>query len=166
MDLANGARLHQLADLDAPGVEPRPHGLHEEQLLLPRLLDQQPRLLGRDGERLLAQHVLARLERQHGVLEVVAVRRRDVDDVDVGVRHELGVGTVGRRVRGAVDGLDEVGGTRHAREGRDGRDLVGYVVDVADGGVREEVLAEAWGKSVLAGVRGVGGCGGSVLWAM
>ena len=40
-------------------------------------------LLDRVGERLLAQHVLARLERRHGDLGVGVAGRADVDDVDV-----------------------------------------------------------------------------------
>ena len=41
-----------------------------------------------EGERLLDEHVLARLEGQQGLCGVERVRRRDVDDVDLGVGDE------------------------------------------------------------------------------
>ena len=46
-------------------------------------------------ERLLHQHVLARLERKQGVPVVEVVRRGDVDDVDLGIGDEIGVRAVG-----------------------------------------------------------------------
>jgi len=72
------------------------------------------------------------------------MRRGHVDDVDVGVSHELGVGAVGGGVRGAVDLLEEVGGAGRALQGGDGCDGVGDVVDGAGGGVGEEVPAKDW----------------------
>lgn len=110
MDVANLARLDQLADLDAEGEVARPHSLHQEQVLLLGLGDELLGLRGSDGEGFLAQHVLASLEGEHGVLEVVAVGSSNVDNVDVGVRDELSIGAV-RLGRGrTVDVLDKIGG--------------------------------------------------------
>ena len=75
---------------------------------------------------------------------MVAVRGRNVDDVNVGICNQLGVGAVGGGVGGAVNGLEERGTAVSALEGGDGGDLVGYIVDVAGGRVREEILAEGW----------------------
>lgn len=86
---SNGATLHNFTDLLGDGEIPGPHSLHEEDLLRLGSLGKFPRLSSRDGEGLLTQDVLPRLDREHAVLEVVAVGRRDVDDVDVGVRNEL-----------------------------------------------------------------------------
>ena len=57
-------------------------------------------LAGRGGERLLAQHVLAGLERADRPLDVQPVGQRDVDGVDVGVGEQRLVGAV--RARDAV----------------------------------------------------------------
>ena len=55
------------------------------------------RLAGIQPDRLLDEHVLARLDREQRVRQVQVVRRRDVDDVDLGVGDERLVGAVGRR---------------------------------------------------------------------
>ena len=86
------------AQLPDHRVAGRPHRLHQEPVVL---AGQPDHLLGVgrvERERLLAEHVLAGLEAQPGVVEVEGVRRRDVDDVDVRVRHQLLVGAV-RRAR-------------------------------------------------------------------
>ena len=58
-----------------------------------------PRLCGVEGERLLAQHVLAGAERVDRHLVVVAVGGGDVDDVDVRIGVQVGVGAVRGRDR-------------------------------------------------------------------
>lgn len=54
-----------------------------------------PALVGVDGNGFLDEHVLARRQGEAGVLVVVAVGRGDVDDVDMWIDYELGVGAVG-----------------------------------------------------------------------
>lgn len=139
---ANGTGRNQLADLDAEGKVAGPDGLHQEQVLLLGLGDELLGLCGGNGQSLFAEDVLASLESEHGILEVVAVRGGDVDDVDVGVGDELGVGTVGLGGRGTLDLLDEAGSTVGRARGGDGDNLVADIVDVADGRVAEQVSAE------------------------
>ena len=76
------ARLCELLQFLRERVEPRPERLHEEELLF--LCDAQKRAqfcrVGRD--RLLAEDVLARLERRLRVRVVMSVRGADVDCID------------------------------------------------------------------------------------
>ena len=65
------------------------------------------------GERLLAQHVLARFERGDRPLRVQAVRQRVVDRVDLGVFDERGVGVA--HVGDAVLRRERVGAAAVAR---------------------------------------------------
>jgi hypothetical protein len=72
------------------------------------------------------------------------MRRRYIDNVDVRVSHELGVGTVSLGCGRAVDFLDEGGGAIRRGGRRDGDNLMLDVVDRAGGWVGEDVLAECW----------------------
>lgn len=83
------ALLDQFPDLDAEGEVPGPDGLHQEQFLLLGRFAQDLRLRRVDGEGFLAEDMLACLQRKHGVLVVVGVRRGHIDDVDIGVLDEL-----------------------------------------------------------------------------
>lgn len=60
------------------------------------------------------------------------MRRSNVDDIDIGIGHELGVGTIGGGGAGAVDALDEVGGAVGGGGRCDGDDVMGDVGYVAD----------------------------------
>lgn len=141
----NGARGNQLPDLDAEGKVARPDSLHQEQVLLLGLGDELLGLFRGDGERLFAQDILARLEREHGVLKVVAVGSGNVDDIDVGVRDKLGVRAVGLGGRGALDLFDEADGAVGGARRSNGGNLVADIVNVANGGVAEQILAECCG---------------------
>lgn len=100
--------LDHFPDLDAQREEPRPDRFHQEQLLFPGRLHQFLRLRRIDREGLLAQHVLARQEAQHGVLVMVGMRGGDVDDVDVWVFDEVFVGAVSGGGGGAFAGFEEL----------------------------------------------------------
>lgn len=140
---ADGTGIDELPNHDAQREVACPDSLHEEQVLRSRLLDELLGLGEGDRECLLAQNVLAGLEGQHGILEMVAVRGRNVDDVDVGVGHELRVRAVGFGTGRAVDLLDEAGGPV-GRAGRgDGHDLVLDIGVLAGSRVGQEVLAES-----------------------
>ena len=58
-----------------------------------------------EGHRLLAEHRLPGLEGEPDVLVVQGVRRRDVDDVDLGVAHQRLVGAVRRPADSAANAL-------------------------------------------------------------
>ena len=92
-ELAGGQASAQLAD---HRVARRPHRLHEEAVVLAGEPDHLLGVGGVEGDRLLAEHVLAGLEAQPGVVQVEGVGRRDVDDVDGRVGHQLLVGAVRR----------------------------------------------------------------------
>ena len=84
-----------------------------------------------DRQRLLAEHVLARLEGDTGVVEMRGVRGGDVDDVDVGVGHQRVVRRVSAGVGVAVllgEGLGRPGGrepTAATQGARDRSEVVG-----------------------------------------
>jgi hypothetical protein len=61
--------------------ESRPHGLHEEDLLGLGEVDQLEHVVRLQGERFLAQHVLAVLHHQLAQLHVARVDSRDVADL-------------------------------------------------------------------------------------
>ncbi len=88
-DIAERAIREQLADPHHVRQVPGPHGLHGEQSPLGRDVAHPGGLGGVQGEGLLDEHVLAGLEGEDRVLGVQRMRRRDVDDVDVGVGDEL-----------------------------------------------------------------------------
>ena len=137
--------LNYLPDLDAEGEIPRPDRFHEEKVLFLRQLDQLLRLRRVHRKGFLAQHVLAGFEAQHRVLIVVGVGGRNVDDVDVPVGHELGVGAVCNSGGGTFRVLQELLGTvcRAGRCGSDnGMSDVGYI---ACGRVDEKIFGESYG---------------------
>ena len=81
--LAEQTAFDQLAD----HVEQRVVALHqirnEQPILLPRDRDQLVRLFDRKRQRLLADDMLARVERLLRLIEMQERRRRDVDEIDV-----------------------------------------------------------------------------------
>lgn len=143
--LANLTAADQVANLDRDGEVACPDGFHEEQLLLAGHVAQHLELLGVDGEGLLAQHVLAGLERKHRVLEVVRVRRRDVDDVHVGVGHQLLIAAVGGAGTRNARLIDEMLGALFGRGRGHGADGVLDVLGAPGLGVTEEVLDKGCG---------------------
>lgn len=110
VDGAGVAFFDEFADGDREREEARPDGFHEEEVLLFCCFDQLAGLRGVGGECFFAEDVLVREEAEHRVLVVVAVRGGDVDDVDVLVCDEGGVGAVGGGGGGAVAGFEEGGG--------------------------------------------------------
>ena len=76
LDLSDHALLDVLLELDADGEEPRPDGLHEEDVLLLCERDERLGLRGIDGERLLAEDVLACVE---GVFDVLLWKGRGTE---------------------------------------------------------------------------------------
>ena len=153
VDVSNRARRDQLPYLDAEGEVPRPDRLHEEQLLLFRRGHKLAGLRGIDGQRLLAQHVLAGFERQHGVLEVMAVRRGYVDDLHIRVGHQLVIRAVRLGVAAGLDLGKKLGRPVLGRAGGGSDDLVTDIVDVARRGVGDEILGECYqfGSALLPG---------------
>ena len=79
------------ANVDDGRNEPSPHCLHEETIVSTRRLDHFRGFTGVERERLLAHDVFAGVERGHRHIVVFAVRRRDIDDVDVRVSAEISV---------------------------------------------------------------------------
>jgi hypothetical protein len=73
-----------------------PHGLHQEQAAAGCLLEERSGRVPVESHRLLAEHVLAGLERQPGVRVVERVRRGDVHDVHRRVADQLLIGAVRR----------------------------------------------------------------------
>lgn len=143
VDSANSTRSNQLSNFDTEGKVPRPHGLHEKQVLLLCHGNELLGLRGGDGECLFAEHILTGLKCEHGVLKVVAVRSGDVNDVNVGVVDELGVGAVCLGCGRAIDFLDEAGcAVGRARRGNC-YNLVTDVVDITDSRVAEKVTTES-----------------------
>lgn len=88
---SNGTRRDQFTNLDANGEVSSPNSLHKEQVLFLGLVNKLLGLRCSDSEGLFAENVLASLEGKHGVLEVMAVRSSDVDDVNIGVGDEISV---------------------------------------------------------------------------
>ena len=135
VDVADVAFLDHGADLDGEREEARPDGFHEEEVFGLGGFDEFPGLRGVGREGFFAEDGLSREEAEHGVLVVVGVRGGDVDDVDVGVFHELVIGAVGGGRGGAVAGLEEFAGAVGGGGGGCGGDGVLDVVDVAGGRV-------------------------------
>ncbi len=86
---ADLARAEDVAQRAVRREETRPHRLHDEAVPGTRRVDHVLRLRGVQRERLLAQHVLARFHGEDRVGRVARMRRRDVDRVDVGIRHQI-----------------------------------------------------------------------------
>ena len=142
------------------GVARRPHRLHQEAVVRGGEPDHRLGLGGVEGQRLLAQHVLAGLEGEPGVVEVQGVGGGDVHDVDGGVGDQLGVGPVGRgaavRVGEGLGGGERAGADRHQLgAGGDGQVLGEAVGDAAG---REDAPAgrrrHAWEPTCGPGIGG------------
>nr|POE89848.1 hypothetical protein CFP56_20317 [Quercus suber] len=144
---AEAAGRDDVPDVDGQGEVARPDGLHEEEVLLPRQLDQDLELSGVGREGLLAQHVLARFEAEPHVLVVVRVRGRDVDDVDVGVLDELFIAAVGFGGVRSSHFLQECSGPIAGGGGCGGDDRVFDVFDVAGFRVGPEVASKGLGNA-------------------
>ena len=86
--LAEGAVGDDLPDADHVRKVPRPHRLEEEEAAIGSEVGDHPGLAGVQRERLLDEHVLARLEHEPGIRGVQRMRRRHVHDVDLGIRGE------------------------------------------------------------------------------
>ena len=89
--------VEQLDELAVGRQEPRPHRLHQEQTAIACGVDHPTPLRGVQGERLLAQHVLARLQEHERVAFVARLRSGDVHDVDQRVSCQILIAAV--RVR-------------------------------------------------------------------
>src|ERR1019366_6010692 len=88
-DLAQLASLAHAAHVLHDGVEAQVVGRAVAQVLLQGQGDQLPRILYRSGQRLLADHVLARVERVGHHREVQRVRRAHVDHIHLGIVQNL-----------------------------------------------------------------------------
>ena len=84
-DLADGTRSDQLDDAGGQRVEAVHESFAEEGAGLPRGVDHGVGFVGRNGERLLAEHVLAGFRRTDRPFGMCRVRRRDIDRLDLGV---------------------------------------------------------------------------------
>lgn len=141
-DLANLAGLDEVADGDADGQVAGPDGLHEEEAGCAGRVGQDAGLGGVDGEGLFAEDVLAGAQGEHDIVEVVRVRRGDVDDVDVGVCDEGLVRAVSGARRGDASVRDEALRAVRGRRRRHGGHGVCDVTGVALGWIDEKVFDE------------------------
>jgi hypothetical protein len=124
-DVAEHPVRHQGSDDGGLGLVPTPHRLHEQHAGAPGRFDEDPRLGGGGRQGLLDEDVLSCRDGEESQREVLALGRRDVDDVDIRLAHELVVGTVGPR--DAVLGGERLGAL--SRSGRDRHEaLVGVPV--------------------------------------
>lgn len=123
----NRALLNQLPHLHTEREVPRPHSLHQKQILALCRFAQDLRLCRIDGKCLLTQYMLPGFKRQHHILEMMRVRRRDVHHVHIGVGHELLVGSVGGTGGRDTRVSDESGRTVLGRRGCDGCHGVGNI---------------------------------------
>jgi hypothetical protein len=141
-DLANLAGLDEVADGHADGQVAGPDGLHEEEAGCAGRVGQDAGLGGVDGEGLFAEDMLAGAQGEHDIVEVVRVRRGDVDDVDVGVCDEGLVRAVSGAGRGDAGVRDEALRAVRGRRRRHGGHGVCDVAGVALGWVDEKVFDE------------------------
>ena len=145
--------LNQLPDLDAQWEISRPDGFHKEQVLLFCCSAENLRLLRIHCERLLAQDVLPSFQTEHCVLEVMGVRRCNVDDINVVVGDQFSIRSVGGAGRWNFAVLNELFGTALGRRGGDGGNIMSQVVNGAGGGVDKQISNELWermlGKVVM-----------------
>ena len=142
---------HQRSQRTRHREKARPDGLEQKETPRRRLFHEPARLPCVDRQRLLAQDVLARAQTEHRMLEVVRVRRGDVDDVDVAVRGKVGVAAVGVYVRGVgalALVLHEGGGAgRGVGRGDRGEDVLDVAGAPCRGWVEEEIAGEGWGET-------------------
>ena len=97
---ADGAALHELAGAQPLRMVRDHESLGRELAALVAGGDQRVDLLGPERDRLLGQHVLAGLERLPRPFDVVVVRQRDIDRVDLGIVEQRLVTRVGARAVG------------------------------------------------------------------
>ena len=135
-DLADGAVGDESLGLADGRVRAHPHGLGEEEVARAGVLGELPAGGGVEGQGLLAEHRLAGVEAEQGVLEVPAVGAGHVDHVDVGVGGQRGVVAVGARVGRAVLGEERAGPLDVARPGGDDL-VVGQQREVAGEAARD-----------------------------
>ena len=174
VDCAEAAGGDEVADVDGQGKVARPDCLHEKEVLwgkgvsdslftpyeldlgtqgalqtylLFRFLDQQFRLRGIHSKRLLAQHILSRLQTQHGILEMVRVRGSNVHNIDIGIIHEVIVGAIRFCRRGGTDVFEELLSAGLARGAGGGDNGVDDGIDAAGLGVDEEIFGEGLGDA-------------------
>mmetsp|Transcript_6866 Transcript_6866/g.20064 ORF Transcript_6866/g.20064 Transcript_6866/m.20064 type:complete len:260 (-) Transcript_6866:192-971(-) len=81
-------RLEEGSNLPRRWEAPRPHSLHEKQVLLLREGHHLPHLSSIHADRLLAKHVLSLVQRLHHKLAVRRVNRADVHHIDLSVLEE------------------------------------------------------------------------------
>ena len=86
--------VEQFDQLAVRRKEPRPHRLHQEQTAVTCRVDHPTSLSSVQRERLLAQHVLARLQEHERVVFVARLRSGDVHDVDQRIRSQLLIAAV------------------------------------------------------------------------
>ena len=84
------------------------------------------------------------VETEAGVVVVVGVGSGDVDNVDVWVGGELGVGAVGACCGGCADGFEELGGAGCGCGGGGCCDDVADIGCIAGLGIDEEVFCKCW----------------------
>ena len=126
-DVADGAPVEQPLDFDKRRVMAR---LEMRPELQPRRLeglDHAPRVRHGQRQRLFTEHVPAGARRREGLFGVLRVRRRDVDDVDLGVPQQLRV--PGVRPLGAVLLRERLGAPPVTADRRDQRPLAAERLD-------------------------------------
>lgn len=143
-NLANGASLDQVPDLNTQREIPCPHSLHEEQVLLPRRLNKDPCLLSIHCKCLLTENMLPCFQDKHDILKVVRVWGCNIDDINVGVSRESLVGAVRGAGRWNPGVRDKFLCARSGGRRRHCYDCVGDVGGRAGRGVEEEVADKGW----------------------
>lgn len=169
------ARVHRAHAADGAGLQQRDHvgrlrlepvrvALQQHDTVLARRAEHGLRLGQREGERLLAQHVLAGLGGVHRPGRVQAVGQRDVDGVDFGVGEQRLVAAVVARdaVRGG-EGRRRLGApARHGDDThaparcRPARDMVAE--GAGDLGAAQDAQAQGFGHGGLSPMGSRGGC--------
>ncbi len=91
-DRAGPDELHQARGLRVMAIHER---LHEQTVVALGQVERRPHVGLAAAQRLLAQHVLARLQRPAGPLQVQRVGQRDVDGVDVRIGQQRLIAVVG-----------------------------------------------------------------------
>lgn len=138
----DSSRGDELPNHDAQREVPRPDSLHEEQLLGPCLFNELLGLGDGDCERLLAQDIFTSFKGQHRILEMVAVRSSDVNDVHIRISDELRVRAISFGTGWTINLLNKAGGPV-GRAGRGYRyNLMFDIGGLTSCWVGQEVLAE------------------------
>lgn len=99
--VAEIAAAEHLMRRDPPGMEPVHECFHHLELRVPTSLGgEQPGPFGIEGERLLAEDMLPRLEGAHGPWDMERVGEGDVDGIDLGILEQLLIATMMHRAAG------------------------------------------------------------------